>query len=114
MESGQLLPQPAALLSLLSADENHGGNNHAAVSLQTRDPEAYRLQVYLAGEVAAREPDQTLVATGNPERSLVGAVCRKRTPTVGRSAVVLRPQPPAVAQDRWRTSKKTAELLDKS
>src|SRR6516165_8912132 len=27
---------------------------------------------------------------------------------------MLRPQPPAVAQDRWRTSKKTAGLLDKS
>jgi hypothetical protein len=80
--SGQLLPQPAALLSLLQADENHGGNIHAAVSFQTRDPEAYKPQVYLVVEVAAREPDQTLVATGNPEGSLVGAVCRNRTPTV--------------------------------
>jgi hypothetical protein len=67
VESGHLPPQPAALLSLLSADENHGGNIHAAVLLQTREPEAYRLQVYLVGEVAAREPDQTLVANGNPE-----------------------------------------------
>ena len=67
MESGQLLPQPAVLRSLLSADENHGGNIHAAVFLQTRDPEAYRLQIYLEDEVAAREPDPTLVATGNPE-----------------------------------------------
>ena len=114
MESGHLPPQPAALLSLLSADENHGGNIHAAVLLQTRDSEADTLQVVLEAKVAAREHDQALVVRGNPKRSLVGAVGRKRTPTVGRSAVVLRPQPPAVAQDRWRTSKKTAELLDKS
>ena len=114
MESGQLLPQPAALRSLLSADENHGGNNHAAVSLQTREAEAHTLQVFLDGKVAAREHGQALVGRGNPKRPLFGVVCRKRTPTVGRSAVVLRPQPPAVAQDGWRTSKKTAEQLDKS
>jgi hypothetical protein len=86
VESGQLLPQPAALLSLLSADENHGGNNHAAVSLQTREAEAHTLQVVLDGKIAARERGQALVGRRNPKRPLFGVVCRKRTPTVGRRA----------------------------
>ena len=67
VESGQLLPQPAVLRSLLSADENHGGNIHAAVLLQTRDSEADTLQVVLEAKVAAREHDQALVARRNPK-----------------------------------------------
>jgi len=52
---------------LLSADENHGGNIHAAVLLQTRDSEADTLQVVLEAKVAAREHDQALVARRNPK-----------------------------------------------